>query len=297
MKKKQRNLVAYLFLTVLVSILLFTLLKVSLLEDELKQIKETKAELELALETQEELQPIDLMLVDSEDYGGALEAYQSKFQNKEVENEQLEWRLALTEKLVHLKENELAVPLYAEKSEVEVSLVEAASDAVLKREDSLQFVLEKTKIELTRTRKQLQKKSFGQYLTFATQKGNPLHYVGAVKHGKANGFGIALLNSGSRYKGEWKDNQRHGSGTFYWSDGQYYEGSYTNDKRNGEGTYYWPNGEKYVGHWKNDERCGEGVFYDKAGKPMAQGIWKNDKLVTQTKRAKKETETIVTVSL
>jgi hypothetical protein len=144
--------------------------------------------------------------------------------------------------------------------------------------DSLSFALKKARVQLACMRKQLAEKSFGEYLTFTNSKGSQMHYVGQVKHGKANGYGVALLNTGSRYVGNWKDNQRSGEGTYYWADGEYYQGSYKNDRRHGEGTYFWPNGEKYVGHWKDDQRSGEGTFYGKDGNVIADGIWKDDKL-------------------
>lgn len=296
MSKKHRNLVLYLAVSLLVGFLLFTLLKVNALQEQLELQQQKEVSLKNAMDTQSTISEIDEMLVDGDDYNGALLAYQSKFENGTDEKQQLEWRMAVTEKLMRLNAEKAATAIDAEESE-EVSVTNTISPELLQKEDSLQFALEKTKLQLARTRKQLRQKSFGEYLTFSTAKGNQLHYVGGVKHGMANGFGIAILNSGSRYKGEWRDNLRHGHGTFYWADGQYYEGEYSNDKRNGEGTYYWPNGEKYVGNWKNDERCGSGVFYDKDGNTIADGIWKGDKLVEQTKKRKKETETMVTVSL
>jgi len=135
-------------------------------------------------------------------------------------------------------------------------------------------------------RNKLRNKAIGEYLTFSNTKGSQMHYVGQVKNGKANGFGVALLNTGSRYQGAWRNNQRHGDGSFYWADGQYYIGSYSNDLRNGQGTYYWPNGEKYVGQWKDDKRNGEGVFYGKDGAIITSGIWKNDKLADKNQARK-----------
>lgn len=121
------------------------------------------------------------------------------------------------------------------------------------------------------------------YLTFKTTKGTALHYVGAAVDNKANGYGIAILKSGSRYEGYWKDNKRHGEGKFFWNDGEYYEGEYQNDKRSGNGTYYWANGDKYIGEWKDDKRNGKGKFYNKKGKLKASGIWKEDELVEKEK--------------
>lgn len=296
MNKKQRNLALYLAVSLLVGFLLFTLLKVNALQEQIALQQEKEVGLQNAMASQNTISEIDSMLVDGDDYNGALLAYQSKFENGSGEEQQLEWRMAVTAKLMRLNEKKETKDLNAEEPE-EISVTNTISPELLQKQDSLRFALEKTKLQLSRTRRQLQQKSFGEYLTFSTAKGNQLHYVGGVKHGMANGFGIAILNSGSRYKGEWQDNLRHGHGTFYWADGQYYEGEYANDKRNGEGTYYWPNGEKYVGNWKNDERCGSGIFYDKDGNTIADGIWKGDKLVEQTKKRKKETETMVAVSL
>jgi len=147
--------------------------------------------------------------------------------------------------------------------------------------DSLSFALEKAQLQLSNLKRQMIEKSFGEYITFKSTKGNRLFYVGEVDNGKADGFGIAILDSGSRYEGEWESNKRHGQGSFYWIDGEHYEGDYKNDQRSGTGTYYWPNGEKYVGHWKNDMRNGEGKFYGKDGELMTQGVWKDDKLVEE----------------
>ena len=122
------------------------------------------------------------------------------------------------------------------------------------------------------------------YLTFNTTKGTSLHYIGSIKQNKANGYGVAILESGSRYEGQWKNNKREGKGKFFWNDGEYYEGAYNDDKREGLGTYTWKNGEKYVGEWKNDKRNGRGKFYNKKGKLKTTGVWENDELVSEDKK-------------
>ncbi len=139
--------------------------------------------------------------------------------------------------------------------------------------------LQKAQLEIKSLRAQLSNSN--DYLKFKTSKGTQLHYIGGVKNSKANGYGIAILETGSRYEGQWKDNLRHGQGKFYWNDGEIYEGEYNNDRREGYGTYYWENGEKYVGEWKQDARNGKGEFYNKRGKLKASGIWENDKLIEQ----------------
>ena len=138
-------------------------------------------------------------------------------------------------------------------------------------------------MQLKSIKQQMITKNFGEYITFKSSKGNRLHYVGQVKNKKANGYGIAILDSGSRYEGDWKDNKRHGEGVFYWIDGQHYEGSYVDDLRSGKGTYYWINGEKYVGQWENDMRNGSGTFYGKDGNILTKGVWENDELMSEDK--------------
>ena len=154
-------------------------------------------------------------------------------------------------------------------------------DSIPKKELIASLNEAESKIRTLKNR--LKKTSENEYLTFKTSKGTSLHYVGQIKKNKANGFGIALLETGSRYEGNWKDNMRHGEGKFYWDDGEHYEGSYVNDKRQGKGTYFWKNGEKYVGEWKEDRRNGVGKFYSKKGKIKASGVWENDKLVKEDK--------------
>ena len=147
--------------------------------------------------------------------------------------------------------------------------------------DSLRFALQKAEMQVRNLQGQLRSSSGGNYLTFESRQGNEVYYVGDIKRGKANGRGVALLSSGSRYVGEWLDNQKHGTGEFHWPDGAYYEGEYANDQRSGRGTYHFPHGEVYVGEWEDDVRHGEGIFYDEKGEVMAQGEWKADELVEQ----------------
>lgn len=147
--------------------------------------------------------------------------------------------------------------------------------------DSLSFALQKAELRIRNLEQRLQRSTAGNYLTFTSGQGNEVYYVGDVTAGKANGSGVALLSSGSRYAGDWRDNRRHGEGTFRWSDGAYYEGSFYNDQRDGQGTYHFPSGEVYVGEWENDLRNGEGVVYDRDGEVVAQGLWEDDELVAK----------------
>ena len=147
--------------------------------------------------------------------------------------------------------------------------------------DSLMFALQKADLQIRNLQGQLRRSSGGNYLTFDSRQGNQVYYVGEVRNGQANGRGVALLSSGSRYQGEWRDNMKHGLGEFHWPDGAWYEGEYENDERSGEGTYHFPGGEVFVGEWDGDLRNGEGIFYGPEGEVVAQGEWVDDELVEQ----------------
>lgn len=226
----------------------------------------------------ENLLSIDSVLV-SGDVDGALGLYSQSLESNRG-NRSVELRMALAKTLSKLKEDASSTfPESYPKDSTKAEKVRSFRE--LNSYDSLNFIIEKKQVQLNAIRRQLEQKSFGEYLQFKSKKNNRLHYVGQVRNGKANGKGIALLDTGSRYEGEWKDNERHGQGTFYWPDGERYEGNYSTDKRAGLGTYYWPNGEKYVGQWADDKRNGAGTFYASDGEVVTKGIWKNDKLKEQ----------------
>ena len=245
-----------------------------------KQAQESKE-----MEAYRQLLRIDSILAKGE-YETALRAYNSEVGDKDmVDNSGVQLRIAIAEQLLQMRAGKNSNKGVMAKLD---SLDSIQSNRLMlnkevNRYDSLNFALEKAKVQLRGMRAQLKNKSFGEYLSFKSSKDNRMHYVGQVKNDLANGLGVAILNTGSRYEGEWKANQRHGEGTFYWPDGEYYIGTYLNDKRNGLGTYYWPNGEKYVGQWKDDKRNGKGVFYGKDGEAITKGIWKEDKLIEEDK--------------
>ena len=269
----------FILLAVLAVGTVFFVAKSLKLKKELALTKEQNQTLTKNLESHEQLAKIDSLLLEG-DYDGAIASYQTNLQTAGKENNMvIPLRIALAEKL---RNKDISLNM-AEVDETEkqdsLPVSRWSEETAIRKYDSLNFSLEKTKVQLARLKKQLQQKSYGEYLTFTSQKGNQLHYIGQVKNGKAHGFGVALLETGSRYEGEWKNNQRHGEGTFYWPDGEYYVGTYQNDKRSGYGTYYWPNGEKYTGQWKDDKRSGTGKFYDAEGEIVAGGEWSDDKLV------------------
>ncbi len=242
--------------------------------------------------SQQVLLATDTLLVEGH-YQDALEQYEN-YKSVNIEDGQVGvgLRMAIAQKLLQFEDDlsRKALVISNEVDSVAIKEANLSERHRLDQLDSLNFVLSKTKVQLTKVRRQLQHKSFGEYLTFTNSKGSQVHYVGQVNDGKANGYGVAILNTGSRYVGEWKDNKRQGQGTFYWKDGEYYEGDYKADQRNGQGTYYWPNGEKYVGQWKDDKRSGKGAFFAKDGKLMTKGIWEEDKMITDTTKPKKKSK-------
>ena len=279
--KKQPLITLLTVLVVLISgLTIYFGLHSSSLEQELMARLEAQAQLEESMALQEKLKSADDLLIKGS-YSEALAAYEK--QSELEDNTGVAMRMAVVRELMRLQyENRLAELKMGQVVTIDSSQIRTlAVEKQLLQADSLNFVLEKAKVQLASLQRQLRTKSYGEYLTFTNNKGTTMHYVGQVSKGKANGFGVALLNTGSRYEGYWKDNQRHGEGKYFWTDGQFYEGAYVNDKREGEGTYHWPNGEKYTGYWKDDMRSGEGIFYAKDGKIIAKGHWEKDQLTDQ----------------
>lgn len=69
-------------------------------------------------------------------------------------------------------------------------------------------------MKIQNLQRQVKQQTTGDYLSFKSGKGNTVYYVGEIKNDMANGKGIALFGTGSRYEGEWKNNLRHGKGLF-----------------------------------------------------------------------------------
>ncbi|MEX0289195.1 MAG: MORN repeat-containing protein [Flavobacteriaceae bacterium] len=292
MKTPKTTFLTYTALLLAVIFAMYNGFKANSLQKSLDESQHKQQQMESTIALADELFQIDSLLL-KDNYREALHAYQEqKDEVGEFEDSRVELRIAVANKFVALNEG-LSAQAYLTsqlnnlKDSAEVAVT--PGPGLLQEVDSLQFALEKTKAQLARLKKQLSEKVSGTYLTFKSTKGSEVHYVGSVKHNMANGSGLALLSTGSRYDGQWKDNLRHGQGTFFWPDGEYYIGGYENDKRSGHGTYYWPNGEKFVGYWKDDRRNGEGTFYSKEGKVIS-GVWKEDKLVENYKKGKKKAE-------
>ncbi|VXC25132.1 MORN repeat-containing protein [Maribacter litoralis] len=282
---KKKDITLYGLLAILSVLVIYFGVKSNSLQNEIGESSKVKEELDVLVTGNKELMAIDSVLIEG-DYNKAIASYNSTLENHEELNSVIPLRIALAQKLM---QNDTKTNL--EENNIDLLKDSVATSPISQNElrsiDSLNFALEKARVQLNNMRRQLNNKTFGEYLSFTTKKGTALHYVGQVKNNMANGSGIALLETGSRYEGQWKDNAREGHGTFYWPDGEYYIGSYKNDMRSGEGTYFWPNGEKYKGQWKNDKRNGKGIFHKKEGSVIS-GIWENDKLIETDKKEKKQ---------
>lgn len=268
----------FILMFILAAGILFLASKSIQLQEHLGAIQEENKSISEQVAAYEQLSKIDSLLLQGE-YDKAIDSYASSMNSHEENNNIIPLRIALAKKLMGQKETSTRIPDSVVAAQDSTSKSDWDEETALRKYDSLNFSLEKTKVQLTHLKKQLQQRSFGEYLTFTSKKGNQLHYIGQVKDGKAHGFGTALLDTGSRYVGEWQNGQRHGEGTFHWPDGEYYTGDYQNDQRSGFGTYHWPDGQKYTGMWKNDKRSGTGKFYDAEGDVVAGGEWDDDKLV------------------
>ncbi len=285
MTKKKTATFIYIGLACSIIAAIFYYIKSNRLQNQLESQRIEQEGVIKEVENNRQLLKIDSMLVGGA-YKSALEAYNNKMNNRDMDDVSgVQLRIAIAEQLLNMKAGKTGGTYKAALDSLDsVQSSRLDINEEINRYDSLNFALEKARVQLKSMRSQLQKKSFGEYLNFESSKKNQMHYVGQVKNNKANGVGVAILDTGSRYEGEWKENKRHGEGTFYWPDGEYYVGSYIDDKRNGMGTYFWPNGEKYVGQWKDDKRNGKGVFYGEDGEEITKGIWKNDKLITPEKK-------------
>ena len=286
MQKPKASRAAFVLFAIASALAGYFYIQVRGLQNELSELTTKESELATNAQVQQQLNEIDALLFEGE-YAKAIAAYRSGLKSKGDSGHAaaIEMRINFARNVLSsLKPAEILTDSNSINSNADsIRTLNAALPEEVRKYDSVSFALDKANLQIQNLRRQLQKKNSGEYLTFKTSKGKRLHYVGQVKNKKANGRGVALLVTGSRYEGEWKNNLREGSGAFYWPDGQYYIGDYKADKRHGKGTYYWPNGEKYIGQWADDHRNGEGTFYGKDGEIIAKGMWKNDKLDEQNK--------------
>jgi hypothetical protein len=281
MAKNLKISIGYVLALIFLSTTLLMYFKSKDLEDSLKNNKATEVNDTLAKD-ESELSKIDSLLKLGT-YKEALKyATTIKNQSNYSTDSKIELRIKMLEEISKLKKQNKNIAGNENRLRSKVDSVLRLKESKI---DSLKLALVNTEVDVYYLEKKVDsilqeksKKSFGEYLTFSTTKGKDLHYIGEVENGMANGFGIAILETGSRYEGEWKDNKRHGIGEFFWDDGESYKGNYKEDLREGYGVYIFQNGQKYVGQWKKDMRDGNGKFFSEDGKLIAEGLWEKDEL-------------------
>ena len=90
--------------------------------------------------------------------------------------------------------------------------------------------------------------------------GKKADYLGTMKNGQANGYGMAVFNNGDVYEGDFIDGKLMGKGKYIWVDGDIYEGDFKDDKRTGKGKLKWTNGDIYEGDYIDGKRTGKGKY-------------------------------------
>lgn len=78
--------------------------------------------------------------------------------------------------------------------------------------------------------------------------------------GQRHGFGILLLNDGTKYIGEFEHGLCHGLGVMTFADGSKFEGEFFQGKYNGLGVFTRCDSMKYEGEFKEGKVCGKGLL-------------------------------------
>ena len=104
--------------------------------------------------------------------------------------------------------------------------------------------------------------------------------------GQRHGFGILLLNDGTKYMGEFENGLCHGLGVMTFADGSKYEGEFHQGKYNGLGVFTRCDRMKYEGEFKDGKVLGRGLltFTDGThGLPRNEGFFEGNKLIHREK--------------
>ena len=291
---ERRNLVVRILAVVSILALIYLLVHQRSLQNEARQLTEERALAKQEADLLRSLVALDTLLLN-DDYHLAQETTTQL--KSSVEDSAILELLTTHEALIsHMQKNwsksqsRPSLPAFAASRPTtgptvvpDASMEEDSLLTLQDKLDSMAFALQKAEMFADKLQVQVDENTAGNYLTFKSIQGNSVYYVGDIQGGKANGTGVGLLSTGSRYEGEWKNNKKHGNGIFQWQDGALYNGEYRNDQRHGAGTYQWPNGERFVGGWEKDVRSGQGTFYDAKGKVVASGLWRDDELVKRKK--------------
>jgi hypothetical protein len=295
MKKTTRSILIAVFgIYLTISLVWIYKLQTKLKTDEISALEKQSSDQMTIDDYAKEIKTLESIInSDNEFFNGnyqkALELYESLNQSNEFSDKQTELLQIRADKLRELTSTDDTTNAFMffqqkqlenmqlEKGKLEVQLDSLAHNVTMTEQD-LRDKIKRLEKVIADKEKKLEQKDRLQVLSFKSDKGNLIHYLGEVKNGKAEGNGIGIWETGGIYKGNWKNNQRHGEGTYTWKDGHVYVGTFVNDIREGEGTYSWTSGEKYVGEWRNNLRHGQGILYDKDNNVQYDGLWENDKI-------------------
>src|SRR5215204_541140 len=103
---------------------------------------------------------------------------------------------------------------------------------------------------------------------------------GEWKHGKLNGKGSFLTETGILYIGEFVNGVKQGKGILFYKDNGMIMGNFLNDKLNGRGFQIFADGSVVSDvNYKDDKRNGMGYQYEIKSKKLYEGEWRDDKWV------------------
>jgi hypothetical protein len=176
--------------------------------------------------------------------------------------------------------------IYAQKQKDQ--MIKALSTEIQQKSnfyDSIMGIMEKQLVNVEHELNEVKaKKNTEGFLNFKSVSGVTIFYVGGINaENKAEGYGVAIWETGHRYEGNWFNGLKHGTGVYHYKNGEHYEGNYDKNLRSGQGSYFFTNGDYYVGEWKDDQRNGQGKIITTKGQVKQEGIWEKDKFVSANK--------------
>ncbi|TVQ25527.1 MAG: hypothetical protein EA382_06810 [Spirochaetaceae bacterium] len=90
--------------------------------------------------------------------------------------------------------------------------------------------------------------------------------VGCISGDCTNGYGVFILENGSRYEGEFLEGIRTGQGKLIWADGREYTGEFMDNQPHGSGVLIQPDGSRYEGDFREGKLSGNGTLWFSDGR-------------------------------
>lgn len=87
---------------------------------------------------------------------------------------------------------------------------------------------------------------------------NEEEFLGVLRQGRVNGFGIRRFANGNEFEGLIIGHQQQGNGVFRWANGDTYEGGFLDGKISGGGVFTFATGAKCKGEWRDNGLVGYG---------------------------------------